>query len=739
MKDKTRTKAQLMTELQELRQRIAELERSESVQDLIKTIVDGVISIDSEMKITMWNVAAENMFGYTAEEMLGQSVMKIVPESFHAAQEKGFTKFQKTGSGPILGKTLEFEGKRKDGTLIPIELSVSSRKVGNKHIATAIARDITQRKIENDKLNQRTHDLGERVKELNCLYELENIIRSENSSLKEVLTRTVQLIPPSWQYPEITGCCITLEGKKLKTKNFEKTIWIQKADIFVNNKITGSIEVCYLEEKPESDEGPFLKEERNLINAVGFRIGLHIEHKQKEDVLKDSEERLRILFEYAPDAYYLNDLKGNFIDGNKAAEKLTGYKRNELAGKNFLKLKLLSPEQMPKAAAFLAKNMMGKATGPDEFVLTRKDGTRVYTEISTNPVKVKGRSVVLGIARDISKVKQAENKLKLERAYIDQLFESALEAIVMADKNGQVMRVNDEFVRLFGFSSHDEVVGKAVDDLVVPDDAREIAESITNKVRMGDSVSLETVRQKKNGSLIDVSVLASPIEVDGNLLGTFGIYRDISERKQAEEALRTSEERYRSLFSNMTEGVCLHEVIYDDLGKAIDYKITDVNPSYQSILNLPREKAQGVLASKLYDVDEAPYLDKYAKVAEGGEPIQFETYFPPMDKHFSISVFSPEKGKFATVFDDITVRKQAKKVETALYKISEATNKTRNLDDLFIEIHRIVGELMPAENFYIALYDSANDTVILLMTQSVSPILLMKLRNLFRPERVAKG
>jgi len=137
MKDKTRTKAQLMTELQELRQRIAELERSEPVRELINTTVDAVISIDAEMKIILWNPAAEKIFGYTTEEMLGQSLMKIVPESFHNAKEKGFTKFQKTGSGPVIGKTLELEGKRKDGTLIPIELSVSSRKVGNEHIATA--------------------------------------------------------------------------------------------------------------------------------------------------------------------------------------------------------------------------------------------------------------------------------------------------------------------------------------------------------------------------------------------------------------------------------------------------------------------------------------------------------------------------------------------------------------------------------------------------------------------------
>lgn len=136
------------------------------------------------------------------------------------------------------------------------------------------------------------------------------------------------------------------------------------------------------------------------------------EQKLAVEKLKSSEERLKILFEFAPDAYYLNDLKGNFIDGNKAAEKLLDVKRDELIGKSFLKLKLLPLSQIPKAAALLVKNMRGHPTGPDEFILNRKDGNQVTVEISTFPVKIKGKTVVLGNARDITERKQAEEKIK---------------------------------------------------------------------------------------------------------------------------------------------------------------------------------------------------------------------------------------------------------------------------------------------------------------------------------------
>jgi PAS domain S-box-containing protein len=137
------------------------------------------------------------------------------------------------------------------------------------------------------------------------------------------------------------------------------------------------------------------------------------ERKRYEEAVRESEERLKILFEFAPDAYYLNDLKGKFIDGNKAAEAIIGYKRKELIEKSFLKLKLISLKQIPKAAALLVKNALGQSTGPDEFILNRKDGTQVPVEIRSFPVKIKDQALVLAIARDITERKQAEKEREM--------------------------------------------------------------------------------------------------------------------------------------------------------------------------------------------------------------------------------------------------------------------------------------------------------------------------------------
>ncbi|MBI9081701.1 MAG: GGDEF domain-containing protein [Pseudodesulfovibrio sp.] len=104
----------------------------------------------------------------------------------------------------------------------------------------------------------------------------------------------------------------------------------------------------------------------------------------------------------------MNDLKGNFIDGNRAAEELTGFKRNELIGKSFAKLNLLDLKYIPKAIKALSKNIMGQNFGPEEFILNRKDNSQVHVEIRSIPIKIRDEAVVLGIARDITKRKQVE-------------------------------------------------------------------------------------------------------------------------------------------------------------------------------------------------------------------------------------------------------------------------------------------------------------------------------------------
>ncbi len=132
-----------------------------------------------------------------------------------------------------------------------------------------------------------------------------------------------------------------------------------------------------------------------------------------ETALKDSEERFKILFEYAPDGYYLTDLKGRFVDGNRMSEQILGWKKEELIGKNYLAAGLLSPEKIVVAEADLEKNLRGEPAGPTQYALQRKDGSRIDVEIRTYPIRIKNEDMILGIARDITERKQLDRRFEL--------------------------------------------------------------------------------------------------------------------------------------------------------------------------------------------------------------------------------------------------------------------------------------------------------------------------------------
>jgi len=155
-----------------------------------------------------------------------------------------------------------------------------------------------------------------------------------------------------------------------------------------------------------------LRDPEGKVTGVSC-IGQDITERERiEEEKTASEERLKILFEYAPYAYFLTDIKGTFVDGNRAAELLVGYSRKELIGKNFLEAGLISPEEVPKAISLLARHVEGEPTGPEEFVINRKDGSHVVVELRNHPVKVGGRSLVLGSAHDVTSRQKAEESLR---------------------------------------------------------------------------------------------------------------------------------------------------------------------------------------------------------------------------------------------------------------------------------------------------------------------------------------
>ena len=162
----------------------------------------------------------------------------------------------------------------------------------------------------NKELEAKQAHSEERVKELNCLYGVANLSIRSNISLDRIITDAVKLIPPSWQYPEITCSRIIIDNKEYRTDNFKITKWKQSSPVTIDNKIIGTVEIYYLEKKPEIDEGPFLKEERYLIDALVKMIG-NIVHNNNEH--KELEKTRDWAVQASKDAVTANETKSRFL------------------------------------------------------------------------------------------------------------------------------------------------------------------------------------------------------------------------------------------------------------------------------------------------------------------------------------------------------------------------------------------------------------------------------------------
>ncbi len=399
--------------------------------------------------------------------------------------------------------------------------------------------------------------LKERMKELRFLYSTTEIAGRPKITLDEIYRESVNQIPPGWQYPEITGGCITIDGKVYKTRNFKETKWMQREDIHVRAEIIGTIEVCYLQEKPDEYEGPFLKEESELIKNFSKQLGGHIARIQDEEALRSSEERLKLIFENAPDAIYLVDLKGTFIDGNKTAEDLMGYKKEELIGKSFLKLKLLSTKELLKASKLLMKSVKGKGTGPDEFLLNRKDSSQVPVEISTYPMKIKNKIVVLGIARDITERKQSEIKLRESEERFRKLFDSAHDALMTLNPpTWKFTSGNPSIMNMFKVKNVKEFLTygpwdispeKQPDGRLSSEKAKEMIDIAMTK----GSNYFEWTHKRINGESFPATVLLTKIQLKDE---TFlqATVRDITKRKKIEEDLIKYQQHLEELVEERT-------------------------------------------------------------------------------------------------------------------------------------------------------------------------------------------
>ncbi len=277
----------------ELKQSKEALEESEESEERFRLSFEkaniGMCLVDLNGHLFKVNIQMCGIFGYSKEELERMHVNDLAhPDDLD--KSPGF--IQKSIHEHIDGSTFEKRYFHKDGHQVwgLVSSSLILDAQDNPLYFISHVQDITERKLMEETVRRRTQALGERVKELNCLYGLSKLVEKTGITLRELLQGTVELIPGSWQYPEITCARLIIEDEQYSTADFKESLWKQVSAIMVSGKQAGVLEVCYTEGKPESDEGPFLKEERNLINALSDRLGRIIERKRMETELIKAKE-----------------------------------------------------------------------------------------------------------------------------------------------------------------------------------------------------------------------------------------------------------------------------------------------------------------------------------------------------------------------------------------------------------------------------------------------------------------
>ncbi len=259
-----------------------------------------------------------------------------------------------------------------------------------------------------EQLKKALHHLGERVKELTALHTTARLFQEEHTSTKALLEKIAALLPPSWQYPDITAGRICFDGLIVTTPNFQDTPWVQKATFHCQGNRVGSIEVVYLEEKPHEVEGPFLAEERHLINSLAEMLKIHLDRKRSHEELR----KLSKVYMDATDPIIIEDLNGIIVDVNPETERVYGWTAQELIGQSIMQL--VPPEWQALSQELRQQCQQGQIVRNISSYRRSKSGAVMPILISLSLLTEEdGQPTgLVTFAKDISELKEAEAELR---------------------------------------------------------------------------------------------------------------------------------------------------------------------------------------------------------------------------------------------------------------------------------------------------------------------------------------
>ncbi len=537
-------------------------------RDRLEFIIDG-----SCLGTWVWNVQTNEtifneawavMLGYTLEELTPTDIETWIALTHPEDSKKAEALLAPCRAGETRDYTCELRMKHKDGHWVWVldrGRIMTWDDTGRPLLMFGTHDDITDRK-------QKEESLRERVKELNCLQAVSKTIQSE-ASLESILQEVADCLVSGFHYPEIACARILYEGQSYQTENFSATKWCLPADLTGKDKSAGTVEVFYLEERPARDEGPFIKEERDLINLCAERLGRVIERKRAEEALRDSEWFLRATLDGLSAYIAVLDDQGTITLTNKSyrdfAERNGIEPRAVSEGTNYLAVcDTASGEHSLEASPFaegIREVLSGKVSSFElEYPCHSPDEKRWFIGHVT-PFASEGLRRAVVAHENITERKRAEEALRENL----QRLEFALQGgkLGMWDWNPQDGAVvyNDLWAQMLGYRPDEvEPTVEFFQQHVHPEDLAAVLDRLTGHLegRLPVFESEHRMRTKSGRWLwaLDRGKITER-DKDGRPVRVTGLIADITERKQAE----TYREMGREIMEMLNEPGDLQESI----------------------------------------------------------------------------------------------------------------------------------------------------------------------------------
>ncbi len=397
---------------------------------------------------------------------------------------------------------------------------------------------------------------------------------------------------------------------------------------------------------------------RMLHELLVHQVELEMQNeelRQTQAELDAARVRYFELYDHAPVGYCTLSEQGVILEANFTASSLLGIARGASAR---ISRFILKEDQ---DVYYLCRKQLFETGKPQtcELRMVKKDGTVFWAHLATTVARDANGNLVCRVTLDdITERKQAEEARKENMVLQRIAGEMAKLGGWSVDLGNNRLFWSDEVAAIHEMpAGYAPTVVEGI-NFYAPEWREKIIKLFTDCAKKGIPYNEEMEIITTGGKRVWVQTIGNAIRDDsGKIIKVQGAFQDISERKQAEAALRGSEKKYSSLFNSMLEGFALHEIICDAGGKPADYRFLDINPAFERLTGLKKADVVGKTVLTLLPETEHFWIENYGNVALTGEPVSFEHYTGTLKRHYQIIAFCPQKNQFAVIFTDITERK----------------------------------------------------------------------------------